>query len=85
MAEIVPFNNPPPENSGGGGGGTIDERLARLETHMGYVVTKADLKDLENTIIKEINNKTSTSFKWMVGTLITVSIALVSIVFRLFG
>ena len=65
VAQLHPTTTPKGGN-GNAGGGDVRERLVRLETKMGYVATKEDLKDMENTLIK-----------WMMG---TIAIALVGLV-----
>ena len=36
---------------GGGGGGNIESRLARLETHLGYLATKEDIQKIKVWIL----------------------------------
>ena len=59
---------PPPQAAhggrGNGNGGDLSDRLARLETHMGYVAKAADLEKMESKMLK-----------WQIGILITVVIA----------
>ena len=62
---------PGPSSSGPSNGGGEATRLTRLETQMEYVATKADLKHLENTLIK-----------WMLGTIGVTALTLIAATLR---
>lgn len=82
----LPSQDPPaPDVAGGGHGGgmdvrirAIEDRLTRLETHLGYVANKEDIQSLK-TLIEE---KQSITLKWQIGIIITVLIAFTSIIFK---
>lgn len=59
--------------SGGGGGDGLDGRLARLETHIGYLATKEDIAELKVLI----EGKETKLLRWLLGTIVTASIALI--------
>ena len=57
----------PGHGNGGRGSGDPGERLARLETNMAHLATKADLLSLKSDMLR-----------WQIGILITVIIACVA-------
>ena len=68
-----PQGTPAGNGTGAGGGSNTGERLARLETEVGHLATKADLQQTENSLIK-----------WMLGTICVCALTLVVAVLRTF-
>lgn len=63
---------------GGGRGGDFGERLARVETHLEHVATKADVEALKTALVDALSKRHSVMLQWQIG--IVVASALILIV-----
>lgn len=57
--------------NGNGGNSDVRERLAKLEAQVEHLATKADIKSMENSLIK-----------WMMGTIAVSALTLIVAVIR---
>ncbi len=85
VVDIVSQDPPAPNTAGGGNGSginarlrAIEDRLTRLETHLGYVAKKEDIQSLK-TLIEE---KQSTALKWQIGIIFVVLVTFIGVIFK---
>lgn len=72
----------PIQRSGGGSGddGNYGERLARIESKMGYMATREDVQEVKTLI----ERKEATMLRWLLGMLVVALVSLGVALFRTF-
>ena len=61
----------------GGRGGDFGERLARVETHLEHVATKADVEALKTALVDAINQKHSVMLQWQIGIVVAAAVIMI--------
>ena len=59
---------------------TLEQRVSRIEGAYEHLATKADLSQMENRLINDINQLETRLIKWMVGLQLGAVVALAAIV-----
>ena len=70
---------PAVSSSGDGGGNNFGERLARLETHVGFLATKEDISEVKVLIERKLNRILYYIIGIMVTSITGLAIALIRI------
>lgn len=56
--------------------GGVGERLARLETELRHVATKADVESIKTELVKAIGASQSSTLKWQIGIVVAAAMIL---------
>ena len=80
--DVGPSKVVPMQRSGGGSGddGNHGERLARIESKMGYLATREDVQEVKTLI----ERKEATMLRWLLGMLVVALVSLGVALFRTF-
>lgn len=77
----VPDDEDPAAAAGGRGrggrGGDFGERLARVETHLEHVATKADVEALKTALVDALSKRHSVMLQWQIGIVVAAAVILI--------
>ena len=63
---------------------STEERVSRIEGVLGHLATKADVAELRAEILAEMAKSEARNVRWLIA-IITVAVAVITIIFRLMG
>ena len=63
---------------------STEERVSRIEGEQRHLATKADVAELRAEILSEMARMETRNVRWLIA-IITVAVAVITIIFRLMG
>jgi len=63
---------------------STEERVSRIEGVLDHLATKADVAELRAEILAEMAKSEARNVRWLIA-IITVAVAVITIIFRLMG
>ena len=63
---------------------STEERVSRIEGVLGHLATKADVAELRAEILAEMAKSEARNVRWLIA-IITVAVAVITIIVRLMG